>query len=283
MGAVTQAFDRYAVTGHPIGHSKSPFIHRWFAAVTGQSLRYDALAAPLDGFRAVVLRFRAEGGLGMNVTLPFKEEAFALADVRTPRAELAGAANTLSFRGDGAIHGDNTDGVGLIRDLRDNHGVALAGSRILMVGAGGAARGVLPALLEERPRRLVVVNRSPERATELAARFAGGPVDACGFEDLGRSVFDIVINATSAGLSGERAPPVPISALRPGGAAYDMVYAPEPTAFLLWGRAAGASVAVDGAGMLVEQGAESFRSWRGVRPPTGRVIEALREELDRDG
>ena len=278
---VTQAPDRYAVTGHPIGHSKSPFIHRWFAAVTGQGLRYDALACPLDGFEAVVHRFRADGGLGMNVTLPFKEEAFALADVRTSRAERAGAVNTLSFRDDGTVHGDNTDGVGLIRDLRENHGVALAGRSILMVGAGGAARGVFPAILEERPHRLVVVNRSPDRAAALAARFAGYGVQACGFGDLGGTEFDIVINATSGGLSGERAPPVPISAFRPGGAGYDMVYAREPTSFLLWCRAAGAAVAVDGAGMLVEQGAESFRSWRGVRPPTGQVIEALRAELDR--
>ena len=275
--------DRYAVTGHPIGHSKSPFIHRWFAAATGQGIRYDALASPPDGFAEVVRRFRDAGGLGMNVTLPFKEEAFALADVRTPRAALAGAVNTLSFRGDGAVHGDNTDGVGLVRDLRDNQGVALTGRRILMVGAGGAARGALPALLDERPGRLVVVNRSPERAAALAARFAGAPVEACGFGDLGGAEFDVVINATSGGLAGERAPPVPISAFRPGGAAYDMVYAREPTAFLRWSRAAGASVAVDGAGMLVEQGAESFRSWRGVRPPTIRVIEALRAELDRDG
>ena len=276
-----QSPDRYAVTGHPIGHSKSPFIHRWFAAVTGQGIRYDALACPLDGFAEVVHRFRAAGGLGMNVTLPFKEEAHALADACTPRAELAGAVNTLSFREDGSVHGDNTDGVGLIADLRDNRGVTLAGRRILMVGAGGAARGVLPAILEERPHRLVVVNRSPERAVDLAAKFTGAPVQACGFGDLGATAFDIVINATSAGLSGERAPPVPISALHPGGAAYDLVYAPEPTAFLLWSHAAGASVAVDGAGMLVEQGAESFRLWRGVRPPTGRVIGALRAELDR--
>ena len=274
------------MTGHPIGHSKSPFIHRWFAALTGQGLRYDALACPLDGFEAVVRRFQAEGGLGMNVTLPFKEEAFALADARTSRAALAGAVNTLSFRRDGTVHGDNTDGVGLIRDLRDNHGVALAGRGILMVGAGGAARGVLPAILEERPHRLVVANRSPDRAAALAAKFAGDGVRACGFGDLGAlddAPFDVVINATSGGLSGERAPPVPISAFRPGGAGYDMVYAPEPTAFLLWCRAAGAAVAVDGAGMLVEQGAESFRSWRGVRPPTGRVIGALRAELERGG
>ncbi len=280
---MTRSLDRYAVTGHPIGHSKSPFIHGWFAAVTGQGIRYDALACPPGGFGEVVRRFRAAGGLGMNVTLPFKEEAFALADSRTPRAELAGAVNTLSFRDDGAVHGDNTDGVGLIADLRDNQGVGLAGRRVLVVGAGGAARGVLPAVLDERPLRIVVVNRSPARATELAARFTGAPVEACGFGDLGGTVFDIVINGTSGGLSGERAPPVPISALRPGGAAYDMVYAPEPTAFLLWSRAAGASVVVDGAGMLVEQGAESFRLWRGVRPPTTRVIEALRAELGRGG
>lgn len=280
---MTHSPDRYAVTGHPIDHSKSPFIHRWFAAATGQGIRYDALPCPRDGFREVVRRFRAAGGLGMNVTLPFKEEAFALADCRTPRAELAGAVNTLSFRGDGAVHGDNTDGVGLVRDLRDNQAVALAGRRILMVGAGGAARGALPALLDERPQRLVVVNRSPERAAQLAAGFTGAPIGSCGFADLGAAAFDVVINATSGGLAGDRAPPVPISALRPGGAAYDMVYAPEPTAFLRWSRAAGAAVSVDGAGMLVEQGAESFRSWRGVRPPTSQVIGALRAELDRGG
>ena len=273
--------DRYAVTGHPIGHSKSPFIHRWFAAETGQGIRYDALASARDGFVAVVRRFQAEGGLGMNVTLPFKEEAFAIADVRTPRAERAGAVNTLSFRANGMIHGDNTDGVGLIRDLRDNHAVPLSGRRILMVGAGGAARGVLPAVLGEEPERLVVVNRSPERAVELVERFPGAPVEVCEFGDLGRYTFDLVINGTSAGLAGERAPPVPISSLHPGGAAYDMVYAPEPTSFLLWSRAAGAAVSVDGVGMLVEQGAESFRRWRGVRPPTGRVIGALRAELAR--
>ena len=280
---MTKSLDRYAVTGHPIGHSKSPFIHRWFAGETGQGIRYDAIASEPNGFEGVVRRFRAQGGLGLNVTLPFKEEACALADVRTPRAELAGAVNTLSFRRDGAVHGDNTDGVGLIRDLRDNHGVPLAGRRILMIGAGGAARGVLPAILEEHPHRLVVVNRSPERAAALAARFPGAPVHACGFGELGAEEFDLVINATSGGLSGERAPPVPINALRPGGASYDMVYAREPTSFLLWSRAAGASVAVDGAGMLVEQGAESFRRWRGVRPPTKRVIEALRADLARDG
>ena len=280
---MTKTPDRYAVTGHPIGHSKSPFIHRWFSAETGQAIRYDAIVSPPEGFEAVVRRFQAEGGLGLNVTLPFKEEACVLADARTPRAELAGAANTLSFRPDGTVHGDNTDGVGLIRDLRDNHGVPLAGRRILMVGAGGAARGVLPAIVEERPHRLVVVNRSPGRAASLVARFADPRVEACGFADLGAEAFDIVINATSAGLSGERAPPVPISSFRPGGATYDMVYAAEPTSFLLWSRAAGASVAVDGAGMLVEQGAESFRLWRGVRPPTKRVIEALRAELARAG
>ena len=278
---MTKTPDRYAVTGHPIGHSKSPFIHRWFAAETGQGIRYDAIASEPDGFEGVVRRFRSAGGLGLNVTLPFKEEAFALADARTSRAELAGAANTLSFRPDGTMHGDNTDGVGLIRDLRDNHGVPLSGSRILMVGAGGAARGVLPAIVGERPHRLVVVNRSPERAVSLVARLADPRVEACAFADLGAEPFDVVINATSAGLSGERAPPIPISALRAGGAAYDMVYAPEPTSFLLWSRAAGASVSADGAGMLVEQGAESFRRWRGVRPPTRQVIAALRRELAR--
>lgn len=280
---MTKSPDRYAVTGHPIGHSKSPFIHRWFASETAQELRYDALPSPRDGFEAVVRRFQAEGGLGLNVTLPFKEEACTLADDRTPRAELAGAVNTLSFRPDGTVHGDNTDGVGLIRDLRDNHGVLLAGRRILLVGAGGAARGVLPSIFDERPDRLLVVNRSPERAVSLVARYGDARVEACGFADLGNEAFDLVINATSAGLSGERAPPVPISAMRPGGAAYDMVYATGPTSFLLWSVAAGAAIGVDGAGMLVEQGAESFRLWRGVRPPTRRVIAALRAALAGDG
>lgn len=275
--------DRYAVTGHPIEHSMSPFIHRWFACETGQALRYDAIHSPPGGFAEVVRRFRAEGGRGLNVTLPFKEEAAALADARTPRAEQGGAVNTLTFGADGTVHGDNTDGVGLVRDLRDNQGVPIAARRVLMVGAGGAARGVLPALLAEAPARVVVVNRSRERAVALAALFEGGavPVDACGFGGLGAEPFDIVVNATSGGLSGERAPPVPISALRPGGACYDMVYAREPTAFLRWARAAGASAVIDGAGMLVEQGAEAFRRWRGVRPPTRRVIEALRAELRR--
>ena len=277
---MTSARDRYAVTGHPIGHSKSPFIHRWFAAETGQWLRYYALASPREDFAGVVRRFRTSGGLGLNVTLPFKEEAFALADSCTPRADLAGAVNTLSFRADGSVHGDNTDGVGLVRDLRSNHAVPIARLSILMIGAGGASRAVLPALLDERPERLVVVNRSPDRAAALAARFPGAPVYARAFGELGaEGAFDLVINATSAGLAGGCAPPVPISAFCPGGVGYDMTYAPGPTTFLRWCRAAGASLAVDGVGMLVEQGAESFLGWRGVRPPTRRVIEALRADL----
>ena len=174
---MTEAFDRYAVTGHPIGHSKSPFIHRWFAAVTGQGLRYDALACPLDGFEAVVRRFRTGGGLGMNVTLPFKEEAFALAEIRTPRAERAGAVNTLSFRGDGTVYGDNTDGVGLIRDLRVNHSVALAGRRILMVGAGGPPAGSFPP--SSKSVRGASWSSTARRIARRRSR-SGSPATGCG-------------------------------------------------------------------------------------------------------
>jgi shikimate dehydrogenase len=265
--------DRYAVIGNPIAHSRSPEIHAAFARQTGEDLRYERLLAPLDGFAPAVAAFRAAGGRGLNVTLPFKGEAFRLADDTTERARGAEAANTLRFDG-GRVHGDNTDGVGLVRDLAANLGVALAGRRILIVGAGGAVRAVIGALLEARPAELAVVNRTGGRAAALARQF-GGRILGTGFETLPRHGFDVVINASSAGLAGE-APPLPAAAFAPGATAYDMVYAQGETPFLALARAHGAARLADGLGMLVEQAAESFFVWRGVRPATAPVLAALR-------
>ena len=270
--------DRYAVMGHPVAHSKSPFIHRRFAAETGEPVAYDALLVEPDGFRAAVERFRAEGGRGLNVTIPFKEEAFALAHRRSERAERAGAVNTLWFEGTGTC-GDNTDGAGLVRDLTGNLAVRVQGRSMLLLGAGGAARGVLGPLLDESPRRLVIANRTVSRAAELARRFAAqGPVSAVGFDALAGDAFDIVVNATAASLAGDL-PPLPRGTLRAGGVAYDTAYAAQPTPFVHWGAGEGAAIATDGLGMLVEQAAESFRIWRGREPRTGPVIDALRAHL----
>lgn len=270
--------DRYAVMGHPIAHSKSPFIHRRFAAQTGEPVAYEALLVEPGGFRAAVERFRARGGGGLNVTIPFKEEAFALASRRTGRAERAGAVNTLWFEG-AAVCGDNTDGVGLVRDLTRNLGVDVEARSVLVLGAGGAARGVIGPLLDEKPRRIAIANRTASRAVELAGRFAPqGPVGAVALDALPAGGFDIVINATAASLSGEL-PPAPRGTLRTGGIAYDTAYAADPTPFVEWGAREGASVATDGLGMLVEQAAESFRVWRGQEPLTAPVIDALRAHL----
>lgn len=278
--------DRYAVVGNPIGHSKSPLIHAAFAAATGQDIEYTALLAPLDGFRATVEDFRAHGGLGLNVTVPFKNEAWEYAHARSTRAEAAGAVNTLSFQGR-EIFGDNTDGVGLVRDLRANHGITISERRVLLLGAGGAAQGVLLPLLEERPARLFIANRTAGRAAELADRFsvssngesgteiattelAGG-----GFEAIGGERFDLIINATAASLNAE-GPPLPDGVLAKGGVCYDMMYSDRKTAFVEWGEQRGAALSLDGLGMLVEQAAESFFIWRGLRPETRGVIAALR-------
>ena len=262
--------DRYAVFGNPVAHSKSPRIHALFAAQTGQSLTYEALLAPLDGFSGVMHDFVTAGGKGANVTVPFKEEAFRLAATLTPRAQAAGAVNTLSFA-DNEIRGDNTDGTGLVRDILHNLGVALAGRRLLLLGAGGAARGVILPLLEQQPATLFIANRTADKAQALAAHFkiAGG-----GYADLGEKQFDLVINATSAGLS-DSALPLPASCFAPQALAYEMLYGRD-TAFLQEARAAGARVA-DGLGMLVEQAAEAFLVWRGVRPDTAPILAALRD------
>lgn len=267
--------DRYCVFGNPIGHSKSPAIHAAFARQTGEDIRYEALLAPLDGFAASVRAFVAAGGRGANVTVPFKEEAFRLCTAHSARARLAGAVNTLSF-GDGEIRGDNTDGAGLVRDLSGNLKVALAGRRLLLLGAGGAARGALGPLLEQRPAVLVVANRTAARAAELAEHFAGfGAVSGSGFAELSGSSFDVVINATAASLSGE-VPPLPEGIFAADALAYDMMYGKGDTAFLADARCRGVPRLADGLGMLVEQAAEAFHVWRGVRPQTAPVLAALR-------
>jgi len=269
--------DRYAVVGNPIAHSQSPRIHRLFAAQTGQDMDYQALLAPLDGFAAAVAQFAAAGGRGLNVTLPFKQQAFQLGTRISERARAAGAANTLSFSGDGILV-DNTDGPGLVRDLVLNLGCTIKGKRILLLGAGGAARGVIRPLSLEGPRQLLIANRNADRAGELAGRFSspGLAIAGCGLDQLGGQGFDLVINATSAGLS-NAALDLPAGLFAPGSVAYDMVYGRE-TAFLRQARAGGASVLADGLGMLVEQAAESFLLWRGVRPDTAPVLRQLRQD-----
>jgi len=274
--------DRYAVFGNPIGHSKSPRIHALFAAQTGQDLSYQAILAAKDGFAAAVGAFIVAGegpAKGANVTVPFKEEAFRLATRRTARAAAAGAVNTLSFEQD-AVIGDNTDGAGLVRDLKHNLGCDPAGRRILLLGAGGAARGVILPLLLEGPAELLIANRTEETAARLALEFARLPdcageprPDGTGFAGLAGRQFDLVINATSAGLSGASLP-LPPGVFGPRCVAYEMVYGRE-TAFMAQARAAGARVA-DGLGMLVEQAAEAFFIWRGVRPRTAPVLAALK-------
>lgn len=269
--------DRYCVFGNPIAHSKSPRIHARFAELTGEPVAYEARLAPRDGFAAAVQAFLAEGGKGCNVTVPFKEEAWRLASVRSARAQKAGAVNTLLLDAHGRLQGDNTDGTGLVRDLVQNAGVDLAGKRLLLLGAGGAVRGVLSPLLAERPREIVIANRTPDKAVALAELFADeGPVAACAYADV-KGPFDVVVNGTSASLQGEL-PPLPPGVFAPGALAYDMMYGAAPTVFLRWADGAGARTR-DGLGMLVEQAAEAFRLWRGVTPPTAPVLAALREEL----
>ncbi len=265
--------------GHPIAHSRSPFIHAAFAAQTGEQLRYEAVCVEPGTFAEAVAAFQDAGGRGLNVTLPFKEEAFAIADIASERARLAGAANTLCFDGAGKRQADNTDGIGLVRDLRDNHGIALEGRRVLLLGAGGAARGVVAPLLAEKPQLLAIANRTHERAVELARRFQPiGPVSALALSAVEGRAFDLLINATSASLQ-DQVPDIPVSAVAKGGCCYDLMYAAEPTPFMRWARDSAGECNVDGAGMLVEQAAEAFFLWRGVHPRTREVITALREQL----
>lgn len=270
--------DIYCVFGNPIAHSRSPAIHAAFAASTGEDLLYTARLAPVDGFAAAVAAFVAEGGRGANVTVPFKEEAFRLCDELTPRAARAGAVNTLSFVA-GRILGDNTDGAGLVADIVGNLGFALSGRRILLLGAGGAARGVIEPLLAGAPATLSIANRSADKAEALAAAFSDiAAVDAGNFAKMAGKSFDLVINATSASLSGDSLP-LPPGIFAPGALAYDMMYGKGETPFLKLAREQGAARCADGLGMLVGQAAEAFAVWRGVRPATGPVLAMLRAAL----
>jgi shikimate dehydrogenase len=268
----------FCVIGDPIHHSRSPRIHAAFAAQCGIRLRYEAVRVPPAALEAALAEFRALPGRGMNVTVPLKQAVFALAPFPTARAAAAGAANTLLLDAQGRYHADNTDGEGLLRDLTDNLGLPLAGRRILLLGAGGAARGVVGPLLEARPASLLIANKTVARALALAQAFAAqGPVVGCSYQELAGHRFDLIVNATSASLAGE-VPPLPAGTLAPGAACYDMMYGREPTAFLRWGEAQGAARRADGLGMLVEQAAAAFAWWHGVRPDTAPVLAALRAE-----
>ena len=269
--------DQYGVVGHPVAHSWSPFIHGMFARQTGEQVLYRLHDVLPQDFRAYVLDFFSRGGRGMNVTVPHKVAAAELANELTPRAERAVAVNTLAIQRDKRILGDNTDGAGLVHDLRDNLSANLAGRRVLIVGAGGATRGVVAPLLVLRPAELIIANRTADRAHALAADFSDlGAVRGCGFDDLGDAACDVIINATSASLAGE-VPAIPASVIRAESLCYDMAYSKGDTPFLRWAKENGCARAVQGWGMLVEQAAESFQLWRGVRPQTRPVLEALRE------
>jgi len=276
--------DRYAVMGNPISHSKSPQIHSAFARETKQRLEYTAIQVDAGGLEQAIGNFRANGGKGLNITVPFKQDAWRLVDERSPVAEQAGAVNTIVFRDDGSLYGDNTDGKGLVRDITVNNGIPIRGKRVLLMGAGGAARGVLRPLLDEAPTRLVIANRTADRATGLAAAFQASTVKnhakpiitGCGYDELPGQQFDLVINATAASLHGEL-PPLPDDLLAAGACCYDMMYGDEPTIFLRWAAEHGAVVCLDGLGMLVEQAAAAFELWRGVRPDGPAVIRMLRQ------
>ena len=276
--------DRYAVIGNPVEHSLSPAIHAEFARTTGQNVSYGRIFAPLQGFKAAALEFRDGGGKGLNVTLPFKQEAWRLADTHAGTALVAGAVNTLKFEG-GRITGHNTDGIGLVRDLTDNLGCAIRGRRVLLMGAGGATYGVMEPLARELPEVVVVANRTLEKAVALVGhfekfqKFASHGITSRPYSALPGARFDLVINATSAGLA-DVMPPLPRDLFAPGSLAYDMVYGRQ-TLFMKFAIECGAKAA-DGLGMLVEQAAESFCIWRGVRPATAPVIAMLRKGVNRD-
>ncbi|MFZ2387127.1 MAG: shikimate dehydrogenase [Polaromonas sp.] len=279
------AMDKYFVLGNPIAHSKSPLIHARFAELTGQALTYEPLLTPLDGFAATLAQLMRSGAKGCNVTVPFKFEAFQAANTQSDRAQLAQAANTLTFD-EGAVHADNTDGVGLVRDIQDNAGVSLTGLDVLLIGAGGAGAGALGALLAAGPRRLVLVNRTKTKADALVERHKAHASlrqtlqktellvqDMKGLE----GNFDVIINASASSLTGSTVP-VDSRVLKPGALAYDMMYGPAAAGFMNWAREHGATPR-DGLGMLVEQAAEAFALWRKVRPPSAQVLQEMRALL----
>lgn len=271
--------DKYAVFGNPIKQSKSPAIHAAFADQCGQRIQYRAVLVELKGFEQAASSFFQGGGAGLNVTVPFKHDAYDFADRLSNRAMRAGAVNVLTRAEDGSIEGDNTDGIGLLRDMIANLGWAVQGLRVLVLGAGGAVRGVLEPLLREKPRELLIVNRTPEKAQQLAAEFADiATVEGGAYSLIGERQFDLIINATSAGLVGDM-PELPSTVLTERSCCYDMVYGAEPTAFMRWAAHHAAWAVADGLGMLVEQAAQSFYIWRQVRPETRPVINQMRELL----
>lgn len=281
MEASDPKTDRYAVIGNPVAHSRSPAIHAAFAAGTGQTLSYERVLSPLDGFEATLKDFAAGGAQGCNVTVPFKFDAYRLCPRRSERAVLAEAANVVRFDAQG-WWADNTDGVGLVTDIENNAGQAIAGQRVLLIGAGGASAGVLGPLLQAAPAAVVVANRTVEKAQSLCARHAvlaehhRARLQATDLHDPGKA-FDIVLNATASSLAGE-ASPVPASVLRPGTLVVDLMYGPAAAGFLDWASSYGARTR-DGLGMLVEQAAAAFEAWRGVRPATAPVLDMLRSQL----
>jgi shikimate dehydrogenase len=271
----SEGIDRYGVMGYPVSHSRSPVIHRLFALQTGQQMQYELLQVAPDKLESAVLQFKRTGGKGLNITVPHKTEVTRLTDQMSERAKQAGAVNTLSFK-DGDIYGDNTDGVGLIRDLLTNLGMKLENSRILILGAGGATRGIVAPLLETNPELITIANRTLSKARDIATIFSGsGPVEARRFNEVrGNQQFDLVINATSAGFRGET-PPYPSAAINGSTFCYDLSYGLTPTPFSSWAASKGAASSVMGWGMLVEQAAESFHIWRGVRPDTVAVLKQI--------
>ncbi|MDJ0812271.1 MAG: shikimate dehydrogenase [Woeseiaceae bacterium] len=275
MSEATVIIDRYGVMGYPVSHSRSPVIHRLFALQTGQEMRYELLQVTPEKLETAVRQFQRTGGKGLNVTVPHKRAVLDLCDLLSERAATAGAVNTLSFRGS-EIHGENTDGIGLLRDLNVNLGVPVQRSSILILGAGGATRGIVGPLLEMQPRVLRIANRTVDKAQIIADHFERyGPVSACGFDEVPVSEpYDLIINATSAGVRGE-APPYPEAAVSDNTFCYDLSYGLSPTPFSTWAREAGAAKSVMGWGMLVEQAAESFEIWRGIRPDTAPVLKQI--------
>lgn len=279
--------DQYAVMGNPIQHSKSPLIHSRFAKQTDQNIEYSAIQVDEGGFKQAVGNFQAANGKGLNITLPFKQEAWALVDQRSERAQTAGAVNTIICNDDGTLYGDNTDGAGLIKDIIKNHRGVINNKSILLLGAGGAARGVLSPLLDEQPKNIVIANRTIDNAVQLADSFSDkGDIIGCGFDMFNKNTFgasknhafDIIINATSASLNNSL-PPIPSSTIHSHTIVYDMMYGKEPTIFMNWAIENGCTQAIDGLGMLVEQAAESFYLWRKVKPDTQAVIDLLRNRF----
>lgn len=277
---MTQNIDRYAVFGNPIKHSKSPQIHTLFAEQTVQSLSYTAELVEVGQFDQAIKDFILHNGKGLNVTVPFKEDAWKCATQHSERALRAGAVNTLMLRQDGSLYGDTTDGIGLVRDLIQNHNIQIKDKDILLIGAGGAVRGVLEALLQQQPSSLLITNRTKQKAVQLAKDFSDlGQLNGCGLDEINDKSFDIVINGTSASLQGEL-PPLPGSLYRKNSScSYDMMYAAQATPFMQWSADNGATKVFDGLGMLVEQAAESFYIWRNVRPETKPVIQHIRNLL----